>query len=80
MTAIVRFLKQAGLDAVFDDRTTEVMGEAFEKARTELHDRGQPDIVYEILATRIIEAAKAGERDPEKLVKRALAAFGRKQR
>jgi hypothetical protein len=37
------------------------------------------DIVYEVVATRIIEAAKAGERDPDKLRGWALTAFGRKK-
>ena len=45
----------------------------------DLHDTGQPSIVYEVVATRIIEAAKSGERDPEKLRDRALTAFGGKQ-
>ena len=44
--------------------TTRLLGEAFDAARAALHDRGQPEIVYEIVAKRIIEAAKKGERDP----------------
>jgi hypothetical protein len=39
------------------------MGEAFDDACKELHDTGQPPIVYEVIAKRIIDAAKNGERD-----------------
>jgi hypothetical protein len=79
MTAIVRFIEKAGLGAVFDDRTTKIMGEAFDAACKDLHDTGQPDQVYEVIAKRIIDAAKSGERDPEKLRDWALTAFGQKQ-
>jgi hypothetical protein len=33
------------------------------------HDKGQPTIVYEVIAKRIIDAAKNGERDPVRLRK-----------
>jgi hypothetical protein len=33
---------------------------------------GQPKIVLEIIAQRIVEAAKRGERDPARLVEAAL--------
>jgi hypothetical protein len=79
MTAIVRYIEKAGLGGVFDDSATKVMGEAFDAACKDLHDTGQPDIVYEVVATRIIEAAKSGERDPDKLRDWALTAFGRKK-
>jgi hypothetical protein len=52
------------------------MGEAFDSACQQLHDRGQPEIVYEVIAKRIIDAAKSGERDPIQLRKIGLAAFG----
>ena len=52
------------------------MGLAFDTACKELHDRGQPQIVYEIIARRIIEAAKNGERDPTELTRAGLAALG----
>ena len=64
MTTILQFIEKAGLAGVFDDHATEVMGEAFDAARKDLHDTGQPDLVYEVVATRIIEAANLGERDP----------------
>jgi hypothetical protein len=50
---------------VFDDHATKVMGEAFEAACKDLDGAGQH--TYEVIARRIIEAAKSGERDPEKL-------------
>jgi hypothetical protein len=40
-----------------------------------LQDIGQPQLVREVLAKRIIEAAQKGERDPAALCAIALAAF-----
>jgi hypothetical protein len=40
------------------------MGKAFDRACHSLHDIGQPDLVREIIAKRIIEVARDGERDP----------------
>ena len=58
------------------DYVTEAMGLAFDTACKELHDRGQSQIVYEIIARRIIEAAKNGGRNPTELVRAGLAALG----
>ena len=55
------------------------MGEEFDAARAALHDQGQPEIVYGIIAKRIIEAAKKGERDPIRLRDAGLAALGYKK-
>jgi hypothetical protein len=52
------------------------MGEAFERACHSLHDLGQPDLVRDIIARRIIEVARRGERDPDELCARALQALG----
>jgi hypothetical protein len=38
-----------------------------------LHDAGQPALVREIIAKRVIEAAKKGERDPVRLRNAGLA-------
>jgi hypothetical protein len=62
--------------AVFDTDATRVMGEAFDCACHSLHDVGQPDLVREIIAKRIIEVARDGERDPDELCGRALKALG----
>src|SRR5438874_13741751 len=74
VASILPFMREAG--AVFDDRVTQIMGEAFDGACKELHDTGQPPIVYEVIAKRIIDAAKNGERDPARLRNAGLAAFG----
>ena len=60
----------------FDDDTTRVMGEAFDAACKGLQDTGQPALVHEIIAKRIIESARKGERDPVRLVNAGLAALG----
>ncbi len=69
---IVPFLK----DGSFDPETVHAMGDAFDRARKLLHDRGQPSVVQEIIAKRIIEIARTGERDADKMCKRVLTAFG----
>ena len=62
--------------AAFDYDLTQAMGEAFERACHCLHDLGQPDLVRDIIARRIIEVARRGERDPDELCTRALQALG----
>jgi hypothetical protein len=73
MVTILPFIRAA---ADFDDETTRLLGEAFDAARAALRDRGQPEIVLEIVAKRIIEVAKKGERDPIRLRDAGLAALG----
>ena len=75
MASILPFNRKAG--TVFDDRITEIMGEAFDNACRELHDSGQPSIVYEVIARRIIDATGTGERDPVRLRNVGLAALER---
>ena len=61
--------------AVFDSAATHVMGEAFDCACRSLLDIGQLDnAVKEVIAKRIIEGARNGERDPNKLCEHALQA------
>ena len=60
----------------FDPEAIEILCNAFARARQSLHDTGQPEIVNEILAQRIIALAKQGERDPDKLSESALKALG----
>jgi hypothetical protein len=64
------------LNIGFDPEAITAMGDAYDRACAELHDRGQPEIVREVIARRIIKAAKEGERDPERLCDMALRAFG----
>jgi hypothetical protein len=59
-----------------DPAVVAVMGAAFERACRSLRDKGQPEIVQELLAERIIELAQEGERDPTELCEKALEAFG----
>ena len=53
-----------------------VLVDAYGLAMRALHDRGQPEMVREIIAKRIIKLAATGERDPERLSRAALAAIG----
>jgi hypothetical protein len=58
--------------AVFDPAATHVMGEAFDCACRSLRGIGQVGRVREIIAKRIIEVAREGERDPDRLSDYAL--------
>ncbi len=71
MASILPFIKG---EAAFDDAATRAMGEAFDAVCKSLHDKGQPDVVYEVIARRIIDAARKGERDPARL--RAAGTIG----
>jgi len=55
MTAIVKFINKHELGSVFDDHATRVMGQAFDSACKDLHDKGQPNLVYEVIANRITQ-------------------------
>jgi hypothetical protein len=48
------------------------MTAALDAAFEELQDTGEPDVVRERIATRIIAAARLGERDPARLLEAAL--------
>jgi hypothetical protein len=63
-------------DATFDPEAIHIMGQAYECACKALHDVGQPAVVQDVLAKRIIAIAKTGERDPNRLCNRALETFG----
>jgi hypothetical protein len=63
-------------NAAFDQNATRAMGKAFDRACHSLHDIGQADLVREIIAKRIIEVTRDGERDPDELCLRALKALG----
>jgi hypothetical protein len=57
----------------FEPEAIAAMSEALEAACEVLHDVGQPDVVREEVARRIIAAATFGERDPACLRAAALA-------
>jgi hypothetical protein len=63
-------------DANFDPETTAILGAAYDKAIAGLHDRGQPEVVREIIAKRIVALASKGERNPDRLCEAALAGLG----
>ena len=60
----------------FGPEAVAAMGEAYEAALKELHDTGQPQMVFEVIAKRIVAAAKLGERDPVRLREAALRGPG----
>jgi hypothetical protein len=69
-----------GDGSAFDPETKRVMGVAFEMSRLALGLPDQEDgLVHQIIAKRIIELAKAGERNPDLLCEAVLKEF-REQR
>jgi hypothetical protein len=59
-------------DQSFDPETVRLMGVAFEIALATLRPSEYTDPLREVVARKIIELAKAGERDPERLCEGAL--------
>jgi len=60
----------------FDVRGTHAVSEAFDRACSAIHTQGQLDAAKKaMLAEQIIEAAKKGERDPQRLCAQALDAL-----
>jgi hypothetical protein len=72
MASIQRF---AQITQAFDPEATRLLGQAFDMASALLGHTPQPTAVREAIAKRIIEAAKAGERDPVRLREAGLAAL-----
>ena len=64
------------VDIAFDEAAILAMGEAFDQTCKSLRNFGSACTVREIIAKRIIDAAKNGERDPARLHEEALKAFG----
>jgi hypothetical protein len=56
----------------FGPEAIAAMSEAFDAACKELGDTGQPEVAREVIAGRIIAAARFGERDPVRLREAAL--------
>jgi len=64
-------------DAVFEPADIKVMSDAYGTAIEFVWGFGHPNrIVGEIIAERIIRLTKSGERDPNRLREKALAACG----
>jgi hypothetical protein len=73
MTSIVPFIS----NAMFEAADIKVMTDAYSRAMEGIYGFGRPNqIVEEIVAKRIITLTKGGERDPNRLCERALAACG----
>jgi hypothetical protein len=73
MTSIVPFIR----NAMFEAADIKVMSDAYNSAMKDIFGFGRPNqIVEEIVARRIITLTKGGERDPDRLCERALAACG----
>ena len=62
-------------DAFFDDKATLVLGAAFDEACGSLRRFARYNKVRELIAKRIIEAAKTGELDPIRLYSQAILGF-----
>ena len=56
------------LPEAFAPEAIMVLGEAFDAAVKELPDNAQPEMARELIAGRIIGAARLGERDPARLL------------
>ena len=63
-------------DASFEPKTVHILCAAYDQVLRELHDRGQPEIVNEIIAQRILLLAEQGERDQDRLCAGALSFMG----
>jgi hypothetical protein len=62
---------------VFEPADIKVMSDAYDKAMEDIRCFGRPNkIVLAMIAARIIDLTKAGERDPHRLCERALAVCG----
>jgi hypothetical protein len=62
-------------DLTFDPETKRIMGVAFEMTCAALRLADHGDFANEIIARRIIELAKQGERNPDLLCKNVLKEF-----
>ena len=60
---------------VFDDKAVRAMGAAFDQACRSLRHFPHSDRVRELVAKRIIEVARNGERDPIRLHWQAVMGF-----
>ena len=63
-------------EASSDPAVIAAMNNAYTRACKMLHDRGQPAVVQEIIAARIVVIAKSGERDPGRICERVLKGLG----
>jgi hypothetical protein len=62
--------------AAFDPETSDAAGTAYQIARDDLRLQDHIDPLAETLAKKVVEAARTGERDPERLARLAVDALG----
>jgi hypothetical protein len=62
-------------DGCFDPEATKIMGEVFDEMITSLDRFGRPRIIQEAVARHILDAMRDGERDPDVVYQRVLAAM-----
>lgn len=60
----------------FDPQTVRIMGQAYDSVVRQLHDRGQPQVVREVIAKRITDLATLGERNSDRLAEIVLSELG----
>ena len=63
----------------FNEEAAQAIGAAFDAACKALGDTGQPQVVQDVIAGRIIDEARRGERDPQRLCDYALAAITQRE-
>jgi len=73
MARILPFIRP---EMAFNPEDTAVLVTAYEKAIKQLRGDGFTELVREIIAKRIIDAALKGERDPDRLCASAIASIG----
>ena len=62
----------------FDPEATKIMGDVFDEMIQSLDRFGRPRIIQEAVARHVIDAARDGERDPDVIYQRVLAAVAPK--
>ena len=60
----------------FSPEEISAMTAAYEVVRKRLHDRGQPELVNEIIAKRIVDIAKTKALNAAEMADRVLKSFG----
>jgi len=72
MSNILQFIRPT---SSFDPETLIVLGSAYDRARRSLGNSTSVETAQEIIASRIIDAAMNGERDPDILCQIAVHGF-----
>ena len=60
----------------FSPEEITAMTAAYDAVRRKLHDRGQPELVNEIIARRIVDVAKTKALNATEMADRVLKSFG----